>query len=184
MKKHHGKISLILLIIAVLVFGIYVSGIGSAGAVVTSSGKEDPLVGFYHYQLSVNGISMGYFTEVYGIGSENEVMETRIFNPGSNKEIIQKMPSRLKWMNIELIRGISSNKNLWDWRGQVISGDIKGARRNCTITMFDQTAKPVASWNLINAWPSKIEAPMIKGDNKTVGVEIITLAHEGLTRVK
>jgi hypothetical protein len=33
----------------------------------------DPLVGF-HFQLDLGGVVAGYFTEISGLGSENEVV--------------------------------------------------------------------------------------------------------------
>ena len=58
----------------------------------------DPLVGF-NFELDVAGKAKGYFTEVSGISSENEVTEHKIVGKG-DKEAVRKIPGRLKWGDI------------------------------------------------------------------------------------
>ena len=71
----------------------------------------------------------------------------------------------------------------WQWRKQVETGGIAGARYNGTITMFDQTGAPKASWNFENAWPSKVSGPAPKADGNEVGIEEFTLVVEYIERV-
>jgi phage tail-like protein len=76
--------------------------------------REDPLLGF-NFQLDISGKISGYFTEVSGIGSENEVIEQKVVN-ASGVEVILKIPGRLKWTEVTFKRGITSNTDLWKWR--------------------------------------------------------------------
>ena len=69
--------------------------------------REDPLVSF-HFMIDVQGEIKGYFTEVSGLGSESEVMEHKVVNE-KGIEIVKKIPGRLKWGDITLKRGITSN---------------------------------------------------------------------------
>jgi phage tail-like protein len=73
---------------------------------------------------------------------------------------------------------------MWDWRKQVEDGDVKGARMNGSIVMYDQTMTESARWNFNQAWPSKISGPSPKADSNEIGVEELTLVHEYITRVK
>ena len=141
--------------------------------------REDPLTGF-HFGIEVQGVITGYFTEVSGIGSETEIIEQKVVKEG--KEIVLKVPGRLKWENIVLKRGITSNMDVWDWRKLVEDGDVKSARKNGTITMYDQTLKAVAQWEFLNAWPTKVTGPAVKSDSTELGVEELTLAHEFIRR--
>jgi phage tail-like protein len=95
-----------------------------------------------------------------------------------------KIPGRLKWENIVLKRGITSNMDVWDWRKMVEDGDVKSARKNGTITMYDQTLSPVAQWNFESAWPVKVTGPSVKSDSTELGVEELTLAHEFIRRIQ
>ncbi|MBK9121805.1 MAG: phage tail protein [Chloroflexi bacterium] len=143
--------------------------------------NSDPL-GSFHFSLEVGPVT-GYFTEVSGLGSESEVIDHKIMAEGAKSTIIRKIPGRLKWGDITLKRGITSNMDMWTWRKQVEDGDVASARTNGTITMYNQALEPKASWTFTAGWPSKITGPSIKSDANELGVEEITIVHEGIKRV-
>ena len=147
-----------------------------------SPSREDPLLGF-NFALDLSGSVKGYFTEVSGIGSENEIVEQKVVNE-KGIEVVLKIPGRLKWGDITLKRGITSNMDLWDWRQQVEDGKVKDARKNGSIVMYDRELKEAARWNFTNAWPSKISGPTPKADGNEIGVEELTIVHEFIKRVK
>ena len=142
----------------------------------------DPMIGA-HFEVSVGAIT-GYFTEVSGLGSESEVVDHKIMAKGAKEPIIRKIPGRLKWGDITLKRGLTSSMDLWKWRKMIEDGDVKGARKNGSIMMFDQSLKTVAQWDFKNAWPSKISGPTPKSDSNELVVEEITLVHEYIIRTK
>jgi phage tail-like protein len=144
--------------------------------------REDPLVSF-HFMIDIGGEIQGYFSEVTGLGSESEVIETKVVNP-KGIEIVKKIPGRLKWGDITLKRGITSNMDMWTWRQKVEEGKINDARKNGSIVMFDQELAEKARWNFINGWPSKISGPTPKADSNEIGVEELTITHELIKRVK
>lgn len=142
---------------------------------------RDPLAGF-QYAIEVQGIIKGYFTECSGLGSEHELIEHKIVTE-DGKEVIQKIPGRLKWQDITLKRGITDNMDIWDWRKQVEDGNVNDARSNGSVIMFDQHLDEVARWNFENAWPLKVSGPSMKSDANEIGVEELTITHEGMWRV-
>jgi phage tail-like protein len=144
--------------------------------------RTDPLVSF-HYAVEIQGTVTGYFTECSGLGSEHEVIEHKVVDD-SGHEAIMKIPGRLKWENIVLKRGITDNMDIWDWRKKVEDGDVKGARSNGSIIMFDRNYNEVARWNFESAWPIKVSGPSVKSDSNEIGIEELSIAHEGLWRVK
>jgi phage tail-like protein len=93
------------------------------------------------------------------------------------------MPGRLKWENVTLKRGITDAMDIWDWRKMVEDGDVESARANGSIVMFDQHLSEVARWNFENAWPVKVSGPQVKSDSNEIGIEELSIAHEGLWRV-
>ena len=141
---------------------------------------EDPLVSF-HFAVDIQGGVQGFFTECSGLGSETEIVEHKVVKDGV--EVVMKIPGRLKWENIVLKRGITSNMDIWTWRKQVETGDVSGARRDGSIVMFDQTLSEVARWNFIRGWPSKVTGPSVKSDSNEIGVEELTITHEYIERV-
>jgi len=142
--------------------------------------QGDPVVGF-QFSLDVNGILTGYFTEVSGIGSENAVATHKVVTPDA-KEVTIQMPGRVEWGEITLKRGLTDSFELWDWREKVINGLMKDARQAVTITMYDRDYSSVVTWELTNAWPSKLSGPSIAADSNDFAIEELTIVHEGLTR--
>lgn len=141
---------------------------------------EDPLVSF-HFAVDIQGVIQGFFTECSGLGSETEIVEHKVVKDGV--EVVMKIPGRLKWENIVLKRGITSNMDVWTWRKQVETGDVSGARRDGSIVMFDQTLSEVARWNFVRGWPSKVTGPSVKSDSNEIGIEEMTITHEYIERV-
>ena len=142
----------------------------------------DPLVGF-HFEVSVGKVK-GYFTEVSGLGSESEVVDHKIIAKGAKETIIRKIPGRLKWGDIVLKRGITTNMDFYDWRKNIEQGKVDANRLDASIIMFDQTMTPTAQWDITKAWPSKISGPALSTEGNNVGIEELTLVHEGIIRVK
>jgi len=141
---------------------------------------EDPLLGF-NFMLQLEGKLAGYFTECSGIGSEHEVIEHKVVDEQGH-EIVRKIPGRLKWQDVTLKRGITSDLQIWEWRQEAVEGRMSDARKNCTITMMDRSYNPVAVWHFHNAWPSKVTGPNLKADSNEFGVEELTIVHEGMWR--
>ena len=144
--------------------------------------RKDPLVSF-QYAVEIQGNVAGYFTECTGLGSEHEVIEHKVVDK-RGKEIVQKVPGRLKWENIVLKRGITDSMDIWEWRRKVEEGKVDEARANGSIVMMDQHLTPVARWNFEGAWPVKVTGPTMRSDSNEIGIEELTIAHEGLWRVR
>lgn len=144
----------------------------------------DPLVSaYFSVDLDKLGVS-AFFLEMSGLGSETEVTDHKIMAAGAKQSVIRKIPGRLKWGDVTLKRGMTANMDFYKWRKLVEDGDVDGARTNGTITMYDQTRSPVAKWEFVMAWPSKISGPSLKSDSNEIGVEELTIVHEGIVRIQ
>jgi phage tail-like protein len=141
---------------------------------------EDPLLGF-NFALNLEGMIAGYFTECTGIGSEHDVVEHKVVDKQGH-EIVRKIPGRLKWQDVTLKRGVTSDLEIWKWRQSVIEGDMTSARQNISIQMLDRNYTPIATWHFQNAWPSKVTGPQFKADSNEFGIEEVTIVHEGMYR--
>jgi phage tail-like protein len=47
---------------------------------------------------------------------------------------------------------------------------------------LNQSGEIVAKWDFVNAWPSKVSGPSVQSDSSALGVEEMTLVHEGIVR--
>lgn len=145
----------------------------------------DPLVGA-HFMVEVSHSEFtvqGYFLEVGGLGSETETTDHKIMS-ANNQDVIRKIPGRSKWSDITLKRGMTGNMDFYNWRRIVETGQVNDARANMTVTMLDQAGGIVAEWVVEQAWPSKVSGPSLKSDSNDIGVEELTIVHEGIERTR
>jgi phage tail-like protein len=182
-----GMRTLIVILAVALAISIVTQLIGAnVGGLLTGTavgvGREDPLVAF-KFGLEVEGKFSGFFTSVSGIGSENEVLYEKIENPQTGETIIRAHAGRLSWTPITLERGITTSTEIWDWRQQVVVGDVDGARVDCSIVAYDQSNQEIARWNLVDAWPSSMIGPVMEEGGTSYMIEQVILVHEGMTRV-
>jgi phage tail-like protein len=144
--------------------------------------EMDPLVSGW-FGVEFQGQVQGAFRECTGLGSENEVVESKASGP-KGEFVLKKIPGRMKFNNVTLKRGITDAMDMWKWRQLVEEGKISEARKNGSIVMFSSTGAEIARWNLTNAWPSKLTGPTANATNNEIGIEELEIVHEGYKRVK
>lgn len=92
-----------------------------------------------------------------------------------------KVPGLKKYGNITLKQGMTDSKVLYDWLEPGITGELE--RKTVTITLLDADESPAASWQAINAWPTKYTVPDFNATASEIAVETLEITHEGITRV-
>ena len=137
---------------------------------------NDPLSNF-HFQVEWAGSHIG-FTEVSGLNIEYDVIEYR---DGARPEYhATKMPGPVKYTNIVLKRGIFKGDNdFFKWIDTIKLNEVD--RRDVIISLLDENHAPVVTWKVKRAWPVKYTGPVLNARGHEVAVEILELAHEGIT---
>jgi phage tail-like protein len=144
--------------------------------------REDPLVGF-NFAIEIDGMQMAWFRECAGLESEHEVVEVKQVDK-KGKPSLHKLPGKMKWPNISLKRGLTSDMGMWDWRKKVEEGKMKDARKTGSIVVYDTELKEVARYNFENGWPSKVSASGLLATGNDMALEEVVIVHEGMMRVK
>jgi len=142
--------------------------------------QKEPLA-TYRFYLEMDGIVSAQFRECTGLNSTSEVIESRESNK-DGKIMIKKVPGNLKWDDLVLKRGFTTDKQLLKWRQLVEKGDMKTGRKNGSIVMYNSEDTESARWSFTNGWPSKLTGPSLNSTSNEVAVEEITITHEGLER--
>lgn len=148
----------------------------------SGGGADDPLVSF-NFGLELSGALTAYFQSVGGIESTTEVVETKCVNE-KGMPTIAKHPGTLSWGDITLSRGVTTSMEMFDWRKQVEDGKYSEARKDGSIIMFDSAGAEKARWNFKNGWPSSYKGPDVSSDSGDAATEELTIAHEGMERIK
>ena len=117
------------------------------------------------------------FQEVTGLSAETQVIEYRHNNSKVFDTI--KMPGIQKFGNVTLKKGIfKGDDDLWK-NFNAIKNTTK--KTTVVISLLDESNAVAMSWNLTNAFPTKITATDMKADSNEVAIETMEIAHEGLT---
>lgn len=134
--------------------------------------------GKFRYKVEIDGLDAGGFSEVTGFDVSIDVMEYR---EGDGVTTPMKVPGLKKYGNITLRQGLVDSMVLYDWVVTGVNGAVE--RKTITITLLDEEESPAASWQVINAWPTRYTAPDFNASSSEIAVETLEVAHEGMTRV-
>lgn len=134
--------------------------------------------GKFRYKVEIDGLDAGGFSEVTGFDASIDVMEYR---EGDMVQTPMKIPGLKKYGNITLKQGLADSMVLYEWIIAGVNGAVQ--RKTITITLLDEEEAPAASWQVINAWPTKYTAPDFNATSSEIAIETLEIAHEGMTRV-
>lgn len=128
------------------------------------------------FELTIPGLLAAKFHSVDGLSSESEIIEYRDGSSGATL----KIPGRVRYGDITLKRGVTSDGSLAAWRALAESETGAIERKNGTIVVFDKTGRPVARYSFSQGWPSKVGVGV---DPETgVAIETLVIAVEGISR--
>jgi phage tail-like protein len=140
--------------------------------------RVDPY-GSFDFLVEIDGITRASFQEASGLDSAIDITEYR---EGGDNQTSRKLPGKTKFSNITLKRGVTDDRELWDWHQLWVKGDPKAKRINGSIVLLDRQGQEKARWNFVNAWPAKWTGPSLNAKSSDVAIETLELAHEGLER--
>ena len=133
----------------------------------------------YHFSVKIddddtNSIA---FSEVGGLNIETTVIEYR---EGSNKEYLTyKMPGIVKYSKITRKRGTTAKNSLfYDWFSK--NNLNTTVRHNLSISLLNEKHEAVVTWNVMGAFPSKVDFGGLNANDNKVLIETLELTHERL----
>jgi phage tail-like protein len=118
---------------------------------------------------------LGGFSECSGLEMTLDVEEYR---EGGNNGTVLKFPTRVKWANLHLKRGITLSQELWLWHYSFAQGKVQ--RRDGIVTLQDEQHNPVKVWSFRRGLPVKWSGPPMNAAQNNVAIEELEIAHEGL----
>ena len=139
-----------------------------------------PPVGF-HFKVEVQGLSANdndvRFTEVSGLSVE---MGTEEIAEGGENRFIQKYPTRTKYPELVLKRGLLINSEIIKWIQQSIENyDIKP--KTIFIKLLNEEHQPLLTWNVVNAYPTKWAVSDLNASNNAVVIESLQFFYQYFT---
>jgi phage tail-like protein len=136
--------------------------------------RLDPFTNF-NFRLEMDGLTRGTFHECTGFNSSIDLIE---HSEGGG--LVLKLPGMTKYGNITLKRGVTADRELYDWHRDAINGTV--TRRSGSIVVCDRKGEEKARWNFFDAWPQRWEGPALNSEGTDVAIETLELAVERMER--
>jgi phage tail-like protein len=142
-------------------------------AVTKGSPMPDP-VAELRFKVQLPGLNIGRFRECTGIAVEVEMKD---YMEGGSNEFVHKLPTRIKYPNVVLKRGVTHEDALlkWFWESR-----FTVQRRDMTISLLGPGAKLVRTWAFLNAYPVKWTGPNMNAGSNQIATETLEVVHNGL----
>jgi phage tail-like protein len=137
-------------------------------------GKRKDPYGVFRFQVEIDGIIAGGFSEVSGLSVQTEVESIR---EGGVNDFEYKLAKGTKYTDITLKRGLT-DWELYDWYRDVINGRI--SRKSGAIYLIDNEGNQVMDWYFFEAYPVKWEVSSFNATSNTVASETLVLTHHGV----
>lgn len=127
---------------------------------------------------AVFDVALGGFSECSGLEMSLDVEEYR---EGGYNSAVHRFPTRVKWSNLTLKKGIGAGTALWDWHYGFVEG--RGKRRDGVIVLLNDLRLPNNIWYFWRGLPVKYTGPAMNAAQNNVAIEAIEIAHEGIYQV-
>jgi phage tail-like protein len=91
------------------------------------------------------------------------------------------MPAQLDAETLTLKKGLVPAKSqvaLYDWINSISLNQVE--KKDIVISLCDETGKAVVSWTVINAFPTKLDAPTFNASSNDAAIESMELTADGI----
>ena len=141
-----------------------------------------PPVGF-SFQVNITGIdgmNEGNFQEVTGLNVKLDVEEIK---EGGENRFAHRFPSRPKYENLVLRRGMVTGSALITWARQATE-QFTFTTRTVVVSLMDEGGDNLATWNVVNAWPVALKMSEFKAQENAIAIETLELSFDYFQRIK
>ena len=137
----------------------------------------------YHFEvdfLDIDGVIANdvRFQEVSGLTAEMGIEEIQ---EGGENRFTHRLPSKAKYSNLVLKRGMLTDSGLIKWFTDAIE-NFEFSPSTVLVKLLDQEHQPMVSWNFIKAWPVKWTISDLKATENAIAIETIELAYQYFRR--
>jgi phage tail-like protein len=114
------------------------------------------------------------FTEVSGLSVE---MNTEDFPEGGQNRFVQKYPTRAKYGDLVLKRGMLISSEVLKWiRGCIEDYEIQP--KNVDVKLLNENHDPLITWHVVNAFPVKWAVSDLNASNNAVVIETLQMSYQ------
>jgi phage tail-like protein len=144
------------------------------------NGFSEPTINSY-FLFEVDGVEIGYFTEVTGLTVSLSVEEV---HEGGQNGFVHRMPGRMSWPHLVFKRGITASDALLDWMNKSAGEGFAGngnklTRSTGAVTVLDAEGTRLRAWDLHDVFPVRWVGPEFSATSNEPLQEQLEVAHHG-----
>jgi len=136
-----------------------------------------PPVGyFFRVEFQLGGVksSDAMFQEVNGFNAE---LQTEDVREGGENRYSQVLPTRAKYTDLVLKRGLLVNSDVVKWCKDAIENlDIRPI--TIIVALLNEKNQPLQTYNVVNAWPKKWSVSDFNSQESKIVVETMELSYQ------
>ncbi len=136
-----------------------------------------PPVGF-HFKVEVLGLRPAdqdtRFTEVSGLSVE---LGTEEIAEGGENRFLQKFPTRAKYPELVLKRGLVVSSEVLNWIRDCVE-DLNIEPKNIDVKLLNENHDPLVTWHVVNAYPTKWSVSDFSASNNAVVIETLQFFYQ------
>lgn len=141
-----------------------------------------PPLGFY-FQVKFDVSGDKHDTEFQEVTGLSVDMETESWKEGGENRFEHKLPTRSKFSEITLKRGLVLDTGLGKWiKENLLDFQFKPAKVD--ITLLNAEGKPLSAWYVQNAYPTSWSTSDLKAESSEIVIETLKLTYQYWTKVK
>jgi phage tail-like protein len=137
----------------------------------------------YNYRVEIAGEAVA-FSEVSGL---NIAFETTTYKEspvagGAPGPRVMRMPAQATPASVTLKKGLvrgSSLKVFFNWINSIQINQVE--KKDIYVRLCDEKGDAVISWKVINAFPTKLDAPTFDANSNDVAIESMELMGDGVS---
>jgi phage tail-like protein len=135
----------------------------------------------FHFKVEVQDLPPNdddvRFTEVGGLSVE---MGTEEIAEGGENRFIQKFPTRAKYPELVLKRGVLPNSEVAKWIRECVE-DFKIQPKDLFVKLLNEKHLPLLTWQVVKAYPTKWAVSDLNSTANAVVIESLQLYYQYFT---
>jgi phage tail-like protein len=136
-----------------------------------------PPVGYFFYvkfQLKDVAESDAMFQDVTGFAAD---LETEPVKEGGENRYTQMLPTRAKYGDLVLKRGLLVNSKIVQWcKAAIEELDIQPI--TVIVSLLNEKGAPLMTYNFVNAWPKKWSVSDFNAQESKIVIETLELTYQ------
>lgn len=139
--------------------------------------KQNYPLPVYNYRVDIGGESIA-FSNVSGLSLSFETHTYKESHTEGGKvgPVVMRMPAQQADVKITLKKGLVPSKSipkLYAWINTVQVNQIE--KKDIAVHLLNEQGAPVVTWNVLNAFPTKLDAPAFDATSNDAAIETMEL---------